>query len=372
MNQEFNQARLTLARKRRGLTKKALADAVEVSAISLTAYEAGTQIPRPQKIKRLADHLGFPVDFFSKPDLDELPPDGISFRAFTTMTARERDQATSAGQFAINLAQWINSKFKLPEINVPLLRGLEPEVAAQAVRSDWGMGQESIRNVIHLLEANGIRVFSLAEECRRLDAFSLWINDSQTNDNIPYVFLNTMKSVEHSRMDAAHELGHLVLHWRNDIPKSGRDIELEANTFASAFLMPPDSIKANIPNHTILDELIKRKRIWGASLAALTYWIHKQKMISDWQYHTLFAELSRKGYRTKEPDPIKDRETSKVLTKVFSALRKDGISNADVARELSLPIEELNKLIFGLAITGLGGNGEKINERKEKPSLRLV
>src|SRR5260363_170930 len=50
------------------------------------------------------------------------------------------------------------------------------------------------------------------------------------------LFLYTRKSAEHARFDAAHELGHLVLH-RHGSPQ-GREAEKEADTFASAFLMP--------------------------------------------------------------------------------------------------------------------------------------
>lgn len=74
------------------------------------------------------------------------------------------------------------------------------------VRAHWRIGELPIGNLIHLLESKGVRVYSLAEQGKSLDAFSLW------HQNIPFVFLKTNKTAEHSRMDAAHELGHLVLH----------------------------------------------------------------------------------------------------------------------------------------------------------------
>jgi Zn-dependent peptidase ImmA (M78 family) len=40
-------------------------------------------------------------------------------------------------------------------------------------------------------------------------------------------------------MDATHELGHLVMHWRHDGVK-GRKAEEEAQHFGSAFLMPAE------------------------------------------------------------------------------------------------------------------------------------
>ena len=70
-----------------------------------------------------------------------------------------------------------------------------------------------------------MRVFSLAENTKNVDAFSCWRNDE------PYVFLNTFKSTERSRFDSAHELGHLVLH-RHGGAKQGRSAEYEAHLFA--------------------------------------------------------------------------------------------------------------------------------------------
>lgn len=93
-----------------------------------------------------------------------------------------------------------------------------------------GLGEAPIANMVHLLETKGVRVFSLVEDCHELDAFSTWL------DGTPFVFLNTRKSAERSRMDAAHELGHLVLH-RVGRPQ-GKEAEEEATRFGAAFLMP--------------------------------------------------------------------------------------------------------------------------------------
>lgn len=104
-----------------------------------------------------------------------------------------------------------------------------------------------------------------------------------------FVFLNTKKSAEHGRFDAAHELGHLVLH-RHGSPQ-GREAEQEANAFASAFLMPRASLLAQAPHIPTLEHLIKLKKIWSVSVAALTYRLHTVGAISDWHYQTLFVEL---------------------------------------------------------------------------------
>ena len=88
---------------------------------------------------------------------------------------------------------------------------MDPETAAEVVRAEWNLGEQPIPNLVPLLEVHRVRVFSLTQECREVDAFSLWLRQ-------PFVFLNTQKSAEHSRFDAALELSHLVMHGHHEIP----------------------------------------------------------------------------------------------------------------------------------------------------------
>ena len=69
-------------------------------------------------------------------------------------------------------------------------------------------------------------------------------------------------------------------------------------------------------------------------MGALTHRLHQLKALSDWHYRTLWVEIGERGYRTNEPEPRIDRETSQILNKVFAALRKEGITKADVADDL--------------------------------------
>ena len=67
------------------------------------------------------------------------------------------------------------------------------------------------------------------------------------------------------------------------------------------------------------------------------------------------------------------RETSQVLQKVFAALRDEGISRSDIASELHIAVEELDQLVFGLALTVLNGGGSDGDSRVRKPpQLHLV
>lgn len=339
----FTPSRLTLARNRRGLTKKRVAELIEVSTRSLTAYEAGEMTPTSDTIERLGKALDFPAPFFEGPDLEELSADAVSFRALSKMAAADRDRALAAGALAFSFTDWIGDHFRLPAPRLPKLGpGIDPETAAQTVRVQWGLGEKPTPNLIHLLEMRGTRVFSVTQECRELDAYSLWRGDQ------PFVFLNTEKSGERSRFDAAHELGHLVLHWHHD-PPQGRRAELEAHRFAAAFLMPAASVLATAPRHPTLEQLVKLKKPWRVSVAAIAHRLHSLKALSDWQYRTLVIEIGKRDYLVSEPEPI-ERETSQVLNKIFAALRKEGVSKPAIAQRLGIHQRDLDAIVFGLTM----------------------
>lgn len=358
----FNPARLSVARKRRGLTKSDLARKIGVDLRSVTAYESGEYPPRSDTTEQIARALEFPQEFFEGNDLDVPQSDTASFRALSKMTSTQRDMALSQGAIAVDLNQWLDDRFELPPPDLPdLSRETSPEAAAESLRRLWSIGELPVRNMIHLLEKHGVRIYSLAIDSREVDAFSWW------KCSTPFVFLNSTKSSEHSRFDAAHELGHLVLH-RHAAPQ-GREAEREADAFASAFLMPRASVIAHSPRYPSLQDLIKLKKVWAVSVAALNYRLHAVGMLSDWQYRTLCIELAKKGYRTKEPNEA-PRETSVILPIVFAKLHDEQISRSEVARALRIPRSELEQLMFGLAMASIeGGNRRSPSLSKSRLSV---
>jgi Zn-dependent peptidase ImmA (M78 family)/DNA-binding XRE family transcriptional regulator len=362
---EFNPQRLTLARRRRGLTKTKLASLLDVEVRSITAYENDEFRPDPERLRKLASVLWFPERFFTGDNLEEIAPDIVSFRSMSKMTSGQRDSALGAGAIALLLNKWIEQRFDLPQAVLPdLSQEPNPEAAADTLRRAWGLGELPIKNVIHLLEVKGIRVFSLSIDTAQLDAFSMWHADT------PFVFLNTKKSCEHSRFDAAHELGHLVLH--RHAGAKGQEAEREANAFASAFLMPRASVLANAPHMATVDQLVRHKPYWTVSVAALAYRLHDVRLLTDWHYRTLCIEIAKRSFRKKEPNEA-PRETSQVLAKVFAALREEGVTKADIAEALAVHVDEIDQLVFGLALTALSSSGGvRSTSAGRRPALRLV
>ena len=365
--QSLNPSRLTVARKRRGLTKTSLSELLGVDLRTVTAYESGEWTPEPDRVELLATALRFPVRFFLGDDLDELDPNTASFRALTKMTAKQRDTALGAGRLAILLNEWVDEGFVLPPTNIPdSSREQSPEASAMALRKEWGLGELPVKNMVHLLESQGVRVFSLSLDTLTVDAFSLWRQDTA------FVFLNTNKSAEHSRFDAAHELGHLLLH-RHGAPQ-GQTAEKEAHAFAAAFLMPRGSVLANIPPRPItLERLVKLKRYWNVSVAALAYRFHSLAVLNDWQYRLLASQIASRGYRKNEPESS-PRETSQVWEKVFASLRAEGVTIADIAADLHIPKQDIGELVFGLAMLSVDGSSMKkrSHDTQRSPHLRAI
>jgi Zn-dependent peptidase ImmA (M78 family) len=321
--------------------------ATQIALRTLANYEDRNHDTKPRydHLQTLSSALKLPVEFFFGPDIEEITPDAVSFRSLSKLPASQRDAALAAGTFAKELCTWIEQRFSLPESSIPALRGFEtPEAAAEALRAEWGIGERPIKNTVHLLEVHGVRVFSLPVDSRAVDAFSLW------HGSKPFVFLNPKKTAEHGRFDAAHELGHLSMH-THSIPRN-REAELEADRFASAFLMPQGDVFGHVPPPaTISLRTIHRlKKRWGVSAMALVHRLHKLNIIREWQYRTFVVGLSSSGYRSGEPDSEMQRDTSQIFAKVFATLRSEGITRSIIARDLAFTTAEIDALLVGLVM----------------------
>lgn len=354
---------MRVARQRRGLTKRALSISSKLPLRSLTDYESGHTQPPQDVVARLGATLRFPEPFFTADDIETPPVESVSFRALKAMTALQRDAALATGAIAIELSDWLDARFDLPSVDIPALQEHGPETAAEVLRAEWRLGTRPIRNMIHLLEAHGAMVFSVVEDCREVDAFSFWRGDRA------FVFLNTARSAERMRMDAAHELGHLVLH-RGRV--ADRAHELDARRFGSAFLMPEPTVRASAAALPMINSLMELKRQWNVSLAAVAFRLHELGLVTDWHYHRLCVQMSALGYRTAEPNPC-PMETSQLMGKVLERLitvEKTGFD--EIAHQLHVDSAELKDLVFSITMIPVSGGRASRPDRRSAAPLRLV
>lgn len=353
---------MALARHRAGLSKKGLAQALSLHPRTLSRWEMDEREPGEDELRSLSDFLGFSEQFFLAGECDTANADSASFRSMSSMSAKERDSALASGSLGFIAFDWIEANYNLPECDIDDLGHETPEAAARSLRERWLIGEKPISHMIKLLESKGVRVCSLAENARSVDAFSLWRAEK------PYVFLNSLKTAEHQRFDAAHELGHLVLHRHGS--SKGREAEHEANRFASAFLMPAADVKATLPMVLGINTMIRTKKRWRVSLAALNYRLHRLGITSEWEYRGYCIDIQKRGYRSSEPDGI-EKERSEIWQRVFADLKESQTSKTDFARQLGVPAKEIDNLVFGLvSMLPLEGGGKRV--QSTKPDLKLV
>lgn len=333
--------RLRVARQRRMLSGKQLAELSGLTSVTISKAENGHQV-NDETAAILAETLDYPKDFFFRDNPQSIPADTVSFRSLAKMGASERDAALAAGAIGVELYQWVAEQFNLPVANLADLNKERnrPETAARLLRQHWGLGERPIGNMLALLESKGVRVLSLSENTANVDAYSFWKGEH------PYVFLNQKKTPERSIFDSAHELGHLVMHHHAGA-KNDRGAEYQADLFASAFLMPEADVKNEVGVISSATQIIRLKTRWRVSAMALTYRLHKLEMISDWTYRSLCIELGKLGYRSGEPRGI-ERETSVVWDKVLKALWSKKITKKEIASRVGVPHEELEALVFDL------------------------
>lgn len=345
---QFEPTRLTLARQLRRLSKLQLAQDIGVSNQSITHWEQGAHEPHPEHVTALVFRLRLPPTFFQGERIDIIPPDLPSFRARRTMTAGVRDGALADGTVATQIiSRDVNRRFKLPECGLPRLDidddGIDPVTAATAVRKLWGLAGAPIKNMIQLVESKGVEVYWIQRDSEKVDAFSLWL------DGRPFIFLNASCAAgERQRFSVAHELGHLVMHRSfmasGSIAKKWKEIESEANAFASALLLPKREFEAECPKYPVLSRFLPLKARWGVSVQAMIVWCNRNKIFDDDTYESLYHEISRRRWRSQEPDSL-PTEKSKLHTIILSRLFEQGVTPSIWASELNVTTDDIASVV---------------------------
>jgi Zn-dependent peptidase ImmA (M78 family) len=260
--------------------------------------------------------------------------------------------------------RWIEKRFTLPANNVPTFIEWDPELAADTLRARWELGTGPIKSLLPVMELHGIRVLSVAAAFRDVDAFSFY------RSGTTFTFLDTSKTAERLRFDAAHELGHLCLHAEHGVPH-GKEAHAEANRFAAAFLMPRDSVFAAGLHNATATQIIRAKSRWHVSAIALTHRLHTLGLLTDWTHRSVCVELGQHGYRSAEPGSRLVPERSQVIRKVIAALRARGMTIRDIAAEFGLPPDGLTEYMFGLTMTPVSGTGQSAGS-PARPALAAV
>jgi Zn-dependent peptidase ImmA (M78 family) len=172
-----------------------------------------------------------------------------------------------------------------------------------------------------------------------VDAFSVWYPDR------PVIVLGADKGVTaRSRFDAAHELGHLVVHEPGQAET--KVAEQQAHWFAAAFLLPADSLCDSLPRTADWRAFLDLKAEWGASIAALLRRAKTLGVMGDHTYLNAIKVMSARGWRRREPgdDLLGLPERPVLLQRALGELERAGLGVDDLARRAHLPVREVRRL----------------------------
>jgi Zn-dependent peptidase ImmA (M78 family)/DNA-binding XRE family transcriptional regulator len=357
----FVGGRLREAREVRGLTAVALAEIAGVSPQAISQYESGRSSPSPEVLESIGAAVNLPTHFFVRPTR-EGERGTVFYRSMSSATKSARARAERRFSWLRDIVAYLSEFVELPASNFPdlrlpdnplLLSGNEIEEAAADVRRYWRMGTGPVGNMLLLLENQGAIVAKDQLGADTLDGLSEFAPDEKR----PFIIIGTDKgSSARWRFDAAHELGHIVLHSRIDQqlllkPEHFKQIEDQAHRFGAAFLLPLTSFGEELfaPN---LDTFRMLKPKWGVSIAMMIIRARHAGLVSEETERRLWVNYSRRGWRRNEPfDENTDPEEPKLLRRSFEVLLSEGSQSAqDVIARLALApgdIESLSSLPRG-------------------------
>jgi Zn-dependent peptidase ImmA (M78 family)/transcriptional regulator with XRE-family HTH domain len=349
--------KLSEAREAFGLNLTELAECLGVTRQAVSRYELGTLTPSPDIMTKLAATLEQPLIFFtSVRPTSTLASGAAFFRSFKSTSATSRRICLRQRQWLIDgysyLSQFVNfPETKVEEHSQDSYSQEDIESIAKQCRRSWGLGDGPIYNMVELLEAHGFVVARAQFGQSKIDAFSFW------HGSRPYIFLGADKSSAcRSRFDAAHELGHMVLHGgitleQLEDPDTLKRIEKEADRFASAFLLPLTSFPNEIFSSK-LSHFIELKKRWKASMAAMIYRCSTLEIFSEEQVLNLRKQMSMQKMRANEPlDDVIPIETPTSLAKAANLILQNqikypeefvndiGLASATIGRLFALPLD---------------------------------
>ncbi|WP_341300882.1 XRE family transcriptional regulator [Lysinibacillus sp. FSL H8-0500] len=306
------------------LSRSQLAEKLDITEQAVWQYENGYVSPKLEVVNKMKALFNVKSSYFFRDDLLEnnqprnICIERIAYRSESVNSAMKTQSELMHVKFLDAFIKKIGNKIKYPPNEILTLRikvleylngnqhekrELQIRRIAQMARKHLRLSEVDNKNLLFYLEKSGIFIIekSIGDT---IDAYSLW-----SEDDIPYIVLgNIKKSAVRRNFDLAHELGHLLLHYKtefNMLDKQAYKIkEDEAYLFASEFLMPTEAFTedvlklAKISNPDAYKEL---KEKWLVSLQAMAMRARNLDLITHQQFRYFYMSINKRGYRTEEP-----------------------------------------------------------------------
>lgn len=327
-----------LAREARGLSQKRLAEALGVKQSLISMIELRERSVSEDLLKEFSQVLNYPPHFF----LQEGDLVGVGI---TEVFHRKRQNvpkyvlAKIYAQMELRLRhikvllKSLDIQCDIPNFRIDKYGGDAREIA-RMVRASLRIPRGPVQDLTQILEDAGVLVIQFDFETPLVDAISRWIPLLP-----PLFFVNQISPKDRYRWSVAHELGHVVMH-----ESPNPDMEEQANQFASEFLLPERDVYVHLQDLDLV-KLTVLKRYWKVSMAALLKRAEDLNAISPNRARYLWTQMSRAGYKTREPIELDvTGEKPQLLHEIIEAHTNElGYSEEDLQEILALNLDELEQ-----------------------------
>ncbi|MBP2098515.1 spr1629 family repressor/antitoxin [Enterococcus rivorum] len=311
--------KLQSVRELNGLSRKELADKLNLSEQAIWQYENQYTVPKFEVANELKKVFNVKAQFFyTEPFATNISKvESIAYRAEDRESRKKAKMETTFIDFTSYFLDKFESKLNLPTSPLPLLRDesiqlynmsmetndrlLQLEKIAENARKRLDVQSNS--ELLYKLELSGIYILE-KNMGTSIDAYSTWASQEKS-----FIILgNKKKSAVRRNFDLAHELGHLLLHYKIDMDSLTKDehkiIEKEANDFASFFLLPKEQFLkdfSTISKKSNPESYLDLKMKYMVSIGALEYRAYKMGLLTFEENRYFYATLNRKDYKKNEP-----------------------------------------------------------------------
>ena len=323
-----------------GLTKKALAQASELTPMAITHYEAGERKPGMESLLSLAGALGVSLADLLRRRNSSLAFEHGDFRKNANMGAAAQEFVRESveehfGRF-YDVLECLGGDVlpNAPECGRLPLSG-DVEVDAAAMRRHLGIELLGpVPDLVGVLENRGILFMALEGADERFSGMNGFV------DGRPYVVVNASMSPERNRSTIAHELAHLVFDW-NGI--EGKVQEDHATAVSGAFLLPAADAtrELGVRRRAITRDMEIVAREYGVSMMLLAKRANLAGIVSDSAYKSFCIAASKCGWRKDEPSRIDAEKPELFEQLIYRAVCEDDMSIQRGAELLGLTFDEV-------------------------------
>ena len=346
----MNHGLLRIARQRKGLSQGEAAKKLSVPQARLSRYENAASVPPDDFLEQAALVYELPKSFFYQEDRVIGGPVSVHpmWRKKQSVTTRELDEIIAELNIRIiHIRRMLEAVELAPESTIPKLDideydkdeaneyDEEIEDFAAKVRAHWLIPSGPIKDLTSIIERAGAIIIHSPLSGSSVSGVTMSVPGL-----LPVIILNNEQPSDRARFTLAHELAHLVIH---RFPN--KDMEKQANTFASALLMPANEIRDAISGRVDLKRLAALKPEWKVSMQALLYRAQSLGLVERTQASYLWRQFNFYRIKMREPAELDfPWETPGIMQRMISLhLGNLGYSMPEFAKMLHLHTHQLKQ-----------------------------